>query len=145
MTADETDIRALIAAYAAAIAAKDPDGAQAPFAPGAVIFGLAPPLVSLADDPEAGRAGFMVWFDTWRGPIDYDTRDLVVLKSGHLALARGLLHIHGTKSDGEQVSTWTRVTYGLRKLSGAWKIVHEHLSTPFYMDGSYRAAADLKP
>jgi PhnB protein len=28
---------------------------------------------------------------------------------------------------------------------GAWKIVHEHSSTPFYMDGSYRAAVDLKP
>jgi ketosteroid isomerase-like protein len=28
---------------------------------------------------------------------------------------------------------------------GAWKIAHEHTSVPFYMDGSFRAAIDLKP
>jgi hypothetical protein len=24
-------------------------------------------------------------------------------------------------------------------------VTHEHMSVPFYMDGSYRAAVDLKP
>jgi len=24
-------------------------------------------------------------------------------------------------------------------------VTHEHVSVPFYMDGSYRAAVDLKP
>jgi PhnB protein len=38
-----------------------------------------------------------------------------------------------------------RATVGLRKIDGKWSIVHEHLSVPFYMDGSYRAAVDLKP
>jgi ketosteroid isomerase-like protein len=28
---------------------------------------------------------------------------------------------------------------------GAWQIVHEHISTPFYMDGSLKAAVDLTP
>ena len=27
----------------------------------------------------------------------------------------------------------------------AWKIVHEHTSVPFHMDGSFRAATDLQP
>ena len=26
-----------------------------------------------------------------------------------------------------------------------WKIMHEHSSVPFYMDGSFKAAVDLKP
>jgi PhnB protein len=38
-----------------------------------------------------------------------------------------------------------RQTFGLRKLAGAWKIAHDHMSVPFYMDGSYKAAIDLKP
>lgn len=145
MTTDETEILAMIAAYAAATTAKDADGAMAPYTPDAVIFGLAPPLRTVADDPADGRADLLAWFDTWRGPIGYDTRDLTVLKSGHLALVHGLLHIHGTKVDGEQISTWTRVTFGLRKIDGAWRFVHEHISTPFYMDGSFRAAVDLEP
>jgi ketosteroid isomerase-like protein len=33
----------------------------------------------------------------------------------------------------------------LRKTNGQWRIVHDHSSVPFYMDGSYRAAVDLKP
>jgi ketosteroid isomerase-like protein len=30
-------------------------------------------------------------------------------------------------------------------MNGEWRIVHDHSSVPFYMDGSYRAAVDLKP
>jgi ketosteroid isomerase-like protein len=33
----------------------------------------------------------------------------------------------------------------LRRSDGRWRIVHDHSSTPFYMDGSYRAATDLVP
>ena len=40
---------------------------------------------------------------------------------------------------------WMRSTLGFRKVSGAWKIAHGHSSLPFVMDGSYRAALDLKP
>ncbi|MFD1049121.1 nuclear transport factor 2 family protein, partial [Kibdelosporangium lantanae] len=40
---------------------------------------------------------------------------------------------------------WFRVTYGLRKVDGDWKITHEHQSTPFHMDGSLKAAVDLNP
>jgi ketosteroid isomerase-like protein len=30
-------------------------------------------------------------------------------------------------------------------MSGGWRITHEHNSTPFYMDGSDKAALDLQP
>jgi len=33
----------------------------------------------------------------------------------------------------------------LRREEGDWRIVHEHTSVPFYMDGSLRPAFDLKP
>jgi PhnB protein len=38
-----------------------------------------------------------------------------------------------------------RATVGFRKVDGKWRVVHEHVSVPFYMDGSYKAAVDLKP
>jgi PhnB protein len=40
---------------------------------------------------------------------------------------------------------WIRATVCLRRIEGEWKIAHEHTSVPFYMDGSARAAVDLKP
>jgi ketosteroid isomerase-like protein len=40
---------------------------------------------------------------------------------------------------------WVRATVCFRRVRGAWKVVHEHSSVPLYMDGSERAAVDLKP
>ncbi len=40
---------------------------------------------------------------------------------------------------------WFRSTIGLRRISGGWRIAHEHNSTPFPMDGSGKAALDLQP
>jgi ketosteroid isomerase-like protein len=38
-----------------------------------------------------------------------------------------------------------RATVCYRRIDGKWMVTHEHLSVPFYMDGSFRAAVDLKP
>jgi ketosteroid isomerase-like protein len=38
-----------------------------------------------------------------------------------------------------------RLTACRRKINGKWLITHEHVSVPFYMDGSSRAAVDLTP
>jgi ketosteroid isomerase-like protein len=49
------------------------------------------------------------------------------------------------RQGGEDQDMWYRTTMCLRKTSGRWRIVCDHSSVPFYMDGSYRAAVDLKP
>jgi ketosteroid isomerase-like protein len=46
---------------------------------------------------------------------------------------------------GDSFDLWFRATVCLRKLGGTWWITHEHKSTPFYMDGSFKAAVDLQP
>jgi ketosteroid isomerase-like protein len=50
-----------------------------------------------------------------------------------------------TTANDAKVDLWFRQTLGLLKIDGAWKIAHEHSSVPFYMDGSFKAAVDLKP
>jgi ketosteroid isomerase-like protein len=62
-----------------------------------------------------------------------------------VAFCHGLTHMTGTKTDGELVDLWFRSTVGLRRTAAGWQITHEHDSTPFYMDGSGRAATDLRP
>ena len=62
-----------------------------------------------------------------------------------MAFTTSLNHISGKRTSGETSDIWVRATVCFRKVAGAWKVVHEHVSVPFYMDGSYRAAVDLKP
>jgi hypothetical protein len=50
-----------------------------------------------------------------------------------------------TTTEGMKVDLWFRETLGFRKIDGKWTITHEHSSVPFYMDGSFKAAVDLKP
>jgi PhnB protein len=138
---DVEEIRALVEATSAAIRAKDVDRALEPYTEDALFFDLAPPLETVGPNREATQH----WFDTWRRDIEHEVTDLDIAVCGDLALAHAINRIGGTKKDGETVSTWVRMTLGLRKEGGAWRVMHEHVSVPFYMDGSYRAAVDLKP
>jgi uncharacterized protein (TIGR02246 family) len=137
----EAQIRAVIDDWARAMRAKDVAGVMAHYAPDSVTFDLAPPLISTGADAK----GLQAWFSTWPGPIGYEIRDLRITAGDDAAFCHSLNRLSGTKSDGEKADVWFRLTLGLRKLGGEWRIAHQHESVPFYMDGSYRAAVDLKP
>jgi ketosteroid isomerase-like protein len=149
MTADtgttaQEQIRALLNDRAAAITTRDADRAVAGYAPGVVSFGLAPPL-RYAGDEVRDPTGIEGWFQTWDGPIGYDIGEPVIEAGDDVAFCHGLTRMTGTKTDGERVDLWFRSTVGLRRTTAGWQITHEHDSTPFYMDGSGRAATDLRP
>ena len=141
-------IRGVIEARATAIRNKDLTRALAVYTSDVVNFDLPPPLRfvgAAALDPK-GLGG---WFDTWLGPIGLDLRDFQIFGEGDVALAHGLVRIHGKRTGsevtGKDTDVWVRQTLSFRRVAGAWKIAHEHTSVPFYMDGSVRAAVDLKP
>jgi len=139
---DEADIRALIESVQRAHHAKDAAAIAAPFAPQAAIFDLAPPLAHRGVDVDEKKT----WLDTWEGPIDFETRDLHITVSGDSAFGYGFYRMSGTpKAAGRAVSFWMRATVCLQRSEGTWRIVHEHTSVPFYMDGSLRPAFDLEP
>lgn len=142
MAATETGkaIKRAIQARNAALSAKDVAGVMASGAPGFVSYSLAPPLKETG-----GKAGLASWFGTWDGPIGIELKDLKITAGDTAAFAHGLAHMTGRKTDGETIDLWYRITFGLRIFRGEWRIVHEHSSTPFYMDGSFRAAVDLTP
>lgn len=140
--ADKTAIRAVVEDIQKAMHDRDPRAVFSHYTSDAMIFDLAPPLVSaMGTDP----AKLEAWFAGWEGPIDRVTRDLVVTVDQDLAFAHGLSRTSATTKDGERAVFWTRFTLGLKRIGGRWKIVHEHESVPFYMDGSFRAAVDLEP
>lgn len=140
---DEAQLRRLIDHWAEAIGAKNVDAVMSHYAADVVTFDLAPPLQYTGAD--ALKKSLEAWFPTFRGPVGYEIRDLSIATGGDVAFCRSLNRISGTKTGGEEADVWVRATVGLRKIDGEWKVTHEHSSVPFYMDGSYRAAVDLKP
>ncbi|HLY80125.1 MAG TPA: nuclear transport factor 2 family protein [Caulobacteraceae bacterium] len=139
-TLTEKAIKQAIADRITALHDKDIAGVMASGAPGFVSYSLAPPLRN-----SAGKAGLEAWFATWDGPIGYELRDLKIVAGDQVAFTHALVHMTGRKIDGEAVDLWFRQTLGLKMFRGAWKIIHGHDSTPFYMDGSFKAAVDLRP
>jgi ketosteroid isomerase-like protein len=135
--ADEDQVRAVIADRVTAMRERDAERFVAHYAPQIVKFDLAPPLAYMgpeARDAEAMRA----WFARHPGErTDYEIRDLTVSAGGDVAFCHSLNHLGG--------ALWFRSTIGLRKIDGEWRVTHEHNSTPFYMDGSDKAALDLEP
>jgi ketosteroid isomerase-like protein len=144
IAADEAPIRNLLEKRAAAIRAKDIAGTLSPWTPDVVHYDLPPPLQYVGAEAH-NREVLRDWFDSWKGPIGYDLHDFSITAGEGLAYGYGLVHMRGTRTDGEETDVWVRQTLCLRKVGGVWKIVHEHTSVPFYMDGSYKAAVDLKP
>jgi ketosteroid isomerase-like protein len=136
-------IRALLDDRAAAIAAGDAHRVVALYAPQVVSFRLIPPLRygNEVRDP----ADFDGWVRMWAAPPRYDIGEPVIEAGDDVAFCHGLTHVTGTKVDGEQVDMWFRATIGFIRTAAGWRITHEHDSTPFHVDGSGRAATDLKP
>ena len=128
---EESVIRAVIDAWANAMRAKDAEGVASQYSSDNVKFILAPPLQYTKDHP-FDKKSLQQWFSSFQGRIDYENRDLQI----------------AARNDGQgrKVDLWFRETLvGFRKIDGRWKITHEHSSVPFYMDGSFKAAIDLKP
>jgi ketosteroid isomerase-like protein len=139
---DEADILALVEFINEAHHDKDAAAIVAPYADNAIVCDLAPPLVHQGMDLQVKQA----WLDTWDGPIERESRDFKFTVSGDFAFGHGYFRLGGSpKSAGRRISFWMRATLCLQREGNAWKIVHEHTSVPFYMDGSLRPAFDLQP
>ena len=144
MISDERTILDLLAARDAAIAASDAEAAVAPLASDAVTFELQPPLQYAFDAAEAVR-GLEEWFATWADGVRSDFTDPTLIIEGDLAVAYGLAHMTGDKKREGPIDLWFRMTVVLQRRDGEWRIVHSHESVPMMMDGSGKAATDLKP
>jgi ketosteroid isomerase-like protein len=139
---DEASILKLIATLHQAHHDKSPEAIAAPFAPHAVIYDLEPPLMHDGISVERKRA----WLATWDSPIGLELCNFKLTIDGDHAFGHGYLRMSGAKKGVDKpVSFWMRETLCFERVHGAWRIVHEHTSVPFYMDESLRPAFDLRP
>ena len=137
----ENEIRRLLEERSKAVRDKNAADHATLYAKEAVLFGLAPPLQTPYE-----REKVQAWFDTFSGAIGFETSDFCLTSGDNLKVGRSLNHLTGTKIEGsEEIDVWVRETLVFQRMSGDWKIIHEHTSVPFYMDGSVKAAVDLSP
>jgi uncharacterized protein (TIGR02246 family) len=140
--AEDAAIRAVIDAITKAVRAKDVEAMLAQCAPGIVTFDMVPPLKH--QGAQAIRGLWARTLAAFEPPLEYDVHELDIAVDGDVAFARCLNRFGGTKTDGKRVINWLRSTFGLRRIDGRWKVVHEHVSVPFDMETG-KAMLELKP
>jgi ketosteroid isomerase-like protein len=140
---DETRIRQIVERKAAAMGTQDAAGMVASYDPEVVQFSLAPPLRQASADARSAEST-QKWLDGLQGKVSLEIRDLDITVGGDVAFCHSLNRMV-SEGGPQDFSLWFRSTLGLRRIDGDWVITHEHQSTPFYMDGSFRAALDLTP
>jgi ketosteroid isomerase-like protein len=139
---DEAEILALIDARHQAHHDKDGAAIAATYSQDAAVFSLAPPLAHHGVDVQEKQR----WLDSWATPVELESRDFKLTVSGDFAFGYGFLRLSGTKKGPEgKVNFWMRSTLAFERQAGEWRIVHEHVSVPFYMDATLRPAFDLQP
>jgi uncharacterized protein (TIGR02246 family) len=138
----ESEVRRAIERWGVALRAKDAAAMSAGYSPDVVVFDLVPPLRSIGTD--AYREKLEAWLASFRGPVGFEMRELDIAVGDDVAFSRSLNHVTGTRSSGETIDVWVRVTLGFRKLGGRWWVVHEHDSVPLDMQTG-KASLDLEP
>jgi len=140
-SSDVAAVGAVLAALAQASLDRDAGAIAGLYAPDAWVADLAPPLARQGID----QAGLQAWLDGWGGPVKVASRHQEITVGGDLALVQRLEHTSTRTREGKEVAWWARASLVLARTPEGWRIVHEHVSVPFYMDGSLRAAVDLEP
>lgn len=140
--APESEIRTLFANWAKAVEAKDIDRITAAYVPGIVAFDAI--LALRFEGIDAYRAHWKACMEFCAGPMVFELHDLEVEASGDLGFCHGLVRCGGTGPDGQVMTGWTRMSAGLRRTNGGWRVVHEHFSVPFDMETG-KALFELEP
>lgn len=142
---EEEKIRQLKENLSRAIREKDAEKANEPFAKNCVLFLMAPPLKINFDEGAEGLNNLKNWFSTFENNIGLESKELEISSNNDIAYLSSLEHLTGKRTDGSETNVWFRETLCLQKINGEWKITHQHQSFPMYMDGTDKAATDLKP
>ena len=139
------EILKIRAALTEAIQKKNASKANDFYAEDGVLFLLAPPLQEKIQIGIEGLNDLNIWFDTWEGNIGLESEEVVIQNDRNIAFLHSLEHLFGQRKDGSYTDSWYRETLCFLKINNIWKIVHQHQSFPMYMDGSDKAAINLRP
>jgi ketosteroid isomerase-like protein len=126
----ERQIRALIEAWVDAVRRHDLAGILAHHEQDIVMFDLPPPLQSRGMDEY--KKTWDLFFRYHKPSQAFDIEELVITAGADVAFAVAIMRCgSGTFSGPPEPGGFQfRLTVGLRKIAGDWRITHEHHSVP---------------
>ena len=127
MTTDEQQIREQVERWAAAVHAGDLDGVLADRTADIVMFDVPPPHdgVRGLDDYRSTWPPFFEW---QASGATFEILELDVTAGDDVAFARALLWCGTAAERAAHPERRLRLTLGLRKEDGRWRVAHEHHS-----------------
>jgi len=128
LSTDEAEILALIGRWTAAVRAQDLAAIGADHDAGMLMFDVPPPLLS------SGLGAYMATWETFfasaEKPVAFDFHDIDITAGSDVAFATAIGNCVTIDSSGKREPLEFRLTMGLRKIDGRWRIMHEHHSLP---------------
>jgi uncharacterized protein (TIGR02246 family) len=125
---DEIDIHALIARWAKAVREEDRAAIRADHDADILMFDVPPPFLSRGID--AYMATWETFLSRAERPVAFDLSDVKVTSGVDVAFATATGKCVDVDPNGKREPLEFRLTIGLRKIDGRWRIMHEHHSLP---------------
>lgn len=125
---DEMDIQALIERWAKAVREENRVGIRADHDSEMLMFDVPPPFLSRGLD--AYMATWETFFSCSEKPVAFDFHDVKITAGNDVAFATAIGRCASIDPKGKREELEFRLTMGLRKIDGRWRIMHEHHSLP---------------
>jgi uncharacterized protein (TIGR02246 family) len=124
----EIEIRDLIERWAKAVRDQDLAEIRKDHDPDILMFDVPPPFQSRGI--EQYMATWDLFFSSVEKPVQFNFADIEVTAGADVGFATATGHCVPINSSGQREPLAFRLTMGLRKVDGRWRIVHEHHSVP---------------
>jgi uncharacterized protein (TIGR02246 family) len=125
---DEKAVRKLVESWAAAVRRRDIGGVLQDHTSDIVMFDVPPPFQSKGI--EDYKKTWDLFFSWSTDPVAFYFTELIITAGMDVAFAVATMRCTGTGLNGQAEGLDFRLTIGLRKIDGQWKITHEHHSVP---------------
>jgi ketosteroid isomerase-like protein len=128
MHSDEARIREVLEGWSAATAAGRLDEVLANHLPDVLIYDVLAPMQY--EGVDAYRRSWDEWQPETQGEGHFAFEGLAVTAGADVGFAQGFIRCGGTTPDGRPFEDVVRATFCLRRIDGAWKVAHQHISKP---------------
>jgi ketosteroid isomerase-like protein len=125
---NEAQIRALIERWAKAVREENRAAIRLDHDSDILMFDV--PLPFLSRGLDAYMATWEIFFSMVEKPITFDFQDVQITCGPEVAFATAIGRCVDIDPSGKREPLEFRLTMGLRKIAGEWRVMHEHHSLP---------------
>ena len=125
---DEAQIRALIEQWSKAVRDENRAAIRSNHDADILMFDVPPPFLSRGLD--AYMATWETFFASAEKPVSFAFHDVAVTCGADVAFATAVGRCVNIDTNGKREPLEFRLTMGLRKIDGKWRVMHEHHSLP---------------